>query len=72
MDATAVETFASSVRKARVAQSLSQEELAAKAGIDRTYVSGIERATRNPSLRTAERIAAALNIPLHELLTNNR
>jgi transcriptional regulator with XRE-family HTH domain len=47
---------------------LSQEDLAAKAGVDRTYMSGVERGVRNPSLRTAERVADALGVPLHQLL----
>jgi transcriptional regulator with XRE-family HTH domain len=47
---------------------MSQEQLAAKAGLDRTYVSGVERGTRNPSLQTAERIARALGTTVAKLL----
>jgi transcriptional regulator with XRE-family HTH domain len=68
MDGSAIATFGEAVRKRRVAQGLSQEGLASRAGLDRTYVSGIERGVRNPSLRSAERIARALEVPLHDLL----
>jgi transcriptional regulator with XRE-family HTH domain len=46
----------------------SQEELAERAGLDRTYVSGLERGVRNPSLLSQQRIADALGVQLHELL----
>lgn len=44
-----------------------QERLAPLAGLDRTYVSGIERGERNPSLTNLLKIAAALNVHLSEL-----
>jgi transcriptional regulator with XRE-family HTH domain len=53
-----------------LAQALSQEQLAARAGLDRTYVSGIERGKRNPSLKTADRIAEALGTTVVSLLGN--
>jgi transcriptional regulator with XRE-family HTH domain len=43
----------------RKARGWSQEELADRAGLHRTYVSGIERMTRNPSLTILERLAVA-------------
>jgi transcriptional regulator with XRE-family HTH domain len=43
---------------------MSQEELALRAGLDRTYVSGIERGRRNPSLKSMQRLAAELSISL--------
>ena len=46
---------------------LSQEELALRAGLDRTYVSGIERGRRNPSLKSMQRIAAELGAVLDEV-----
>jgi transcriptional regulator with XRE-family HTH domain len=47
---------------------LSQEGLAAAAGLDRTYISSLERGKRNPTLITQERIAAALGRPLSTLV----
>jgi transcriptional regulator with XRE-family HTH domain len=47
---------------------ISQEELAFRAGLDRTYVSGIERGRRNPSLKSMQRIAAQLEMSLDEVL----
>lgn len=60
--------FGSNVRRKREAAALSQEDLAEKANLDRTYISGIERGIRNPTLLSAARVAAALKIPLAELL----
>ena len=71
MKASVIATFAEAVRRTRLAQSLSQEDLGTRAGLDRTYISGIERGIRNPSLRSAERIAKALGVALHELLTGD-
>lgn len=47
---------------------MSQERLAEVAGLDRAYVSGLERGARNPTLETLERLAKALKVPLHELM----
>jgi transcriptional regulator with XRE-family HTH domain len=46
---------------------LSQEQLAFKAGIHRTYLGGIERGERNPTLKNIVSIAEALDITLSEL-----
>ena len=51
-------------RHLREQTGLSQEALALNAGIDRTYVSGIERGVRNPSLKSMQRLAAELGITL--------
>lgn len=56
------------VRRIRKAQKLSQEELAHRAGVDRTYVSQIERAVKNPTVQSLDRIAVALGVPLTELV----
>ena len=57
------------VRRLRLAhQGLSQEKLAVDAGIDLTYLGGIERGRRNPSLLVMVRIAAALEAEITELL----
>lgn len=46
---------------------ISQEELAFRAGLDRTYVSGIERGRRNPSLKSMQRVAAELHVSLDQV-----
>ena len=51
----------------RIEASLTQERLAEYAGLDRTYVSSLERGKRNVSVINCARIAAALNVPLREL-----
>lgn len=60
--------FGNAVKKVRLAHGMSQEELAFKAKLDRTYISGIERGTRNPSLCNLHRLAIALNTPLSALI----
>ncbi len=56
------------VRRYRQQRGLTQEELAFEAEIDLTYVGGIERGKRNPSLMVMARIADALSVPLPKLL----
>lgn len=57
------------VRALRAARDLSQEELAERADLDRTYISGIERGKRNISIVNIAKIAAALRVKISELLT---
>jgi len=61
--------LAANVRAARLAAGVSQEELAFRAGIDRTYASQIERAIANPSLGITCAVADALGCTLIDLLT---
>jgi transcriptional regulator with XRE-family HTH domain len=56
------------LRQLRLSRQLSQAELAAIIGVHRTYLSGIERGTRNPTLHVLRRIADALRIRISELL----
>ena len=63
-------TFARNVRRARQKKQLTQEELAFEAEIDLTYMGGIERGKRNPSLLVMGRIAKALSVPLMKLLAD--
>lgn len=56
------------VRKLRLQRGLTQEELAFEADIDLTYMGGIERGKRNPSLLVMARIAGALSVPLAKLI----
>jgi transcriptional regulator with XRE-family HTH domain len=60
--------FGINVRRFRRQRRLTQEELAFEAEIDLTYVGGIERGNRNPSLLVMARIADALSVPLPKLL----
>ncbi len=50
------------VRQRREARELTQEKLAEKAGLDPTYISGIERGLRNPGIRNVARLAKALGL----------
>jgi len=59
--------FGRRVRDLRKARGLSQEDFAAECGLDRTYISGIERGRRNVSLRNLEVIAKAFGISLADL-----
>lgn len=58
--------FGEKVRSARLEQGLSQEELADKAGVHRTYIGMIERAEKNITLENIEKIAKALKISIAE------
>jgi transcriptional regulator with XRE-family HTH domain len=59
--------FGDRIRELRQQKGLSQEELAFRAGIHRTYIGGIERGERNPGLKNIERLSRALGISLAEL-----
>ncbi|MFA4995712.1 MAG: helix-turn-helix transcriptional regulator [Patescibacteria group bacterium] len=61
--------FGQRIRDERTKQGISQEELGFRTGLDRTYISGIERGERNPSLKNIAKIAIALKINLNELFT---
>lgn len=64
----ALSAFGETVRALRQIRSLSQEELAAMADLDRTYLGGVERGERNVSLRNIVRIASALGVQPAALL----
>lgn len=61
------ERFGFAVKLRREELELTQEDLAARAGIHRTYLSDIERGSRNVSLINIERLAAALSLTIWEL-----
>ena len=63
--------FGKRLRDLRQAQGLSQEEFAYQCGLDRTYISGIERGRRNVSLRNIEKLAANLGLSLAQLMKAN-
>jgi len=52
------------LRRLRVARGLSQERLALESGVDRAYVSGLERGRENPTVDVLDRLAAILVAPL--------
>jgi len=59
----------SNLRAHRLANGLSQEELADAIGVHRTYVGGLERGERNVTLQTVERLAERLGVRPVDLLT---
>ena len=59
--------FGAQVRRVRTERGLSQAGLAAASGLHRSYVGGIERGERNPSLANIARLADALDVPIAEL-----
>lgn len=62
--------FGSRVREFRSNLKISQEELAHRANLHRTYIGMIERAEKNITLENIEKIAKALNVPITKLLQN--
>lgn len=64
--------FGQRVKDLRDQREWSQEHLAERAGLDPTYISGIELGRRNPGLNTLNRLARALNISLPTLLADLR
>lgn len=65
----ALGAFGAVVRAQRKAQGISQEALADLAGIDRSYMGGIERGEHNVALINIQRIALALNTTISELMS---
>ncbi|WP_316902413.1 helix-turn-helix domain-containing protein [Ralstonia edaphi] len=63
-----VTVFAENIRRRRLALGLSQEELAERAGVHRTYVGMLERAEKNVTIYNIERLAVALNVTPASLL----
>jgi len=60
--------FGKAVRAERAEQGVSQEELALRSGIDRSYLGAIERGEQNAGLLHLVRIATALNVPLARIV----
>ena len=67
-----VTIFAANVRRRRLELGLSQEELAEKAGVHRTYLGMLERSEKNVTIYNIERIAIALKIEPATLLQKHR
>jgi transcriptional regulator with XRE-family HTH domain len=62
--------FGRNVRRYRQQKNWTQEELAFEAKIDLTYLGGIERGKRNPSLFVIGRIAKALSVSIAKLVSD--
>lgn len=62
--------FGLKVRQERLKLGLSQEELAARAGVHRTYIGMIERAEKNITLENIEKICNALDVSIHDFFTD--
>jgi transcriptional regulator with XRE-family HTH domain len=60
--------FGNAIREIRKRRGISQAALAEECRLDRTYISGIERGQRNPSLTNILKIAAALGTPASQIL----
>lgn len=68
MPKTIFKKFGIRLRAIRRQKGLSQEELAFKSSLHRTYISDVERGSRNISLANIEKLAKALKTPMRELL----
>ena len=55
------------VRRIRVVQNVSQERLAFDAGVDRSYLGGLERGEENPTIDLLDRLALTLAVPIQDL-----
>lgn len=62
------ERFGKKLREVRLKMNISQEELAHRAGVHRTYIGMIERAEKNITLANIEKLAKGLGVPISELL----
>jgi transcriptional regulator with XRE-family HTH domain len=62
------ETFAANLRDCRIARNISQEELAHRAGLDRTYISSLERCVYSPTIDVVQKIADVLGTSAADLL----
>lgn len=60
--------FGQNLRRKRETLGISQEDLAEKAGLHRTYIGSVERAERNVSIDNMERLAVAVGSTIEQLL----
>lgn len=67
-----VQLLGANVRRCRKLKGMTQEQLALEVGMERSYVSDLERGTRNPSVRALGRLAEALKVEPKELLEDSR
>lgn len=66
-----VQLFGVNVRRHRKLKGMTQEQLAHEVGMERGYISDLERGTRNPTVRALGRLAEALNVQPHVLLVDD-
>ena len=64
---TAQQKLGMKLRQYRTQAGLSQERLGEITGLDRTYISGIERGVRNPSLKNIDKLAKALKVSISDI-----
>lgn len=64
--------FGQNVRLAREKKGWSQDRLSEESGLHRTYISGIERGVRNPTIEIVQQIAVALDVDIQELFANSK
>ncbi len=60
--------FGQKLREIRLKKKLSQGDIARALGVHRSYISGLERGVRNPSLLTIQKVAKAININAKDLI----
>ena len=58
--------FGATIRRLRLEKDLTQRKLAERSGLDTSYISGIERGVRNPSLKSLESVAMGLGCSISE------
>jgi transcriptional regulator with XRE-family HTH domain len=61
--------FGKKLREIRLKKKLSQGDVSRILGVHRTYISGLERGARNPSLLTVQKIAKALGVNVNKLIS---
>lgn len=61
--------FGKKLREVRLKKNLSQGDIARILGVHRSYISGLERGRRNPSLLTVQKVAKALDVSVDKLIT---
>ena len=61
--------FGKKLREVRLKKNLSQGDIARILGVHRSYISGLERGRRNPSLLTVQKIAKALGVNVNKLIS---
>ncbi len=64
----AIIKFGEKLKKVRLLKNLSQGDVARILGVHRTYISGLERGARNPSLLTVQKVAKALGVKSRDLI----